>query len=112
MRHRVTVTQIALLLVLAPASLSAQDTSGRTYDLENVTPDEFAGDVRDLPQLPSLAALPAGPRPYRPLLAGPPDTKILEATAPAGSATLEAPELPLAPMPGPLQNFAGLSLSE
>ena len=82
----------------------AQGVESRTYGMERVTPYEFNGDLRDLPKLPSLAA---APRVSRPLLKGPPNTK----QAPARQAVAESINIPipLAPMPGAIQNFAGLN---
>jgi len=83
----------------------AQVVESTTYDMEPVTPYEFRGNVRDLAMLPSP---PAAPPLYRPLLRGPPDTK----KAPTGEVPAESINFPLAPMPGPIQNFAGLSYSD
>jgi hypothetical protein len=78
-----------------------------TYDGAKVTPYEFTGDVRSL-----SAALPSqapAMRPYRPLLRppAPASPKIPLVGAPTKEAA--AVSGPLAPMPSPAQNFAGMS---
>ncbi len=84
---------------------AAQAVESTTYDMEPVAPYEFRGDVRDLTELPSPLA---GPPVYRPLLKGPSDTK----EAQTGQVAAESINLPFAPMPSPIQNFAGLSFSD
>lgn len=89
-----------------PAGMEAVEAV--TYDGPKVTPHEFAGDVRSLRQ-----ALPSETPPirtYRPLLRPPAQPKI----PPAAAATEKAVIIggPLAPMPGPAQNFAGMSRND
>jgi hypothetical protein len=70
--------------------------------IEKVTPAVFNGDVRDLPQIPQAELM-------RPELEPPFDVKQLltEAHVPQ----LEAPNVTLAPMPTPLQNFPDITLT-
>jgi hypothetical protein len=77
-----------------------------TYDGPKVTPHEFTGDLRDLP-LAFRTQAPAE-RPYRPLLRPPAQPKIPRVGAPTEMAA--AVSGPLAPMPSPAQNFAGMNL--
>ncbi|NDP43375.1 MAG: Ig-like domain repeat protein, partial [Aromatoleum sp.] len=88
----------------APAAID-----GVTYGQPKVVPAEFNGD---LAKLPPLAFSKAGETPtvYRPRLQGPLSTKVL----PPNAAQLAAPQFsgPLAPMPSPTQNFAGMSLND
>lgn len=84
--------------------LAAQGLDGKSYDIEGVRPSEYNGDVRNLPQVPVT------PRPE--LVAEvekPMDPQKLAAGARASAA--QQPNIPLAPMPSPSQNFAGLSLN-
>jgi len=92
-----------------PAAAASKPVEGRTYQMESVLPYEFRGDLRDLPQSPFTGAAPR--RAYRPLLTPPKPAKF------AASPALAEPEspstnIPLAPMPGPIQNFAGLSADD
>jgi hypothetical protein len=73
-----------------------------------VFPAEFNGDVRALPAAPSGAST---ARPYRPLLRGPPSTKVPPSTQESTSAP-EPPGGPRPPMPSSIQNFAGLSFND
>jgi hypothetical protein len=80
---------------------------GTTYAGPTVTPETFDGDLRNLPARPS--GVPAT-KPYRPLLRPPGLDKV-----PPPDAPIEAPEPaggPLAPMPSPTQNFAGLNFND
>jgi hypothetical protein len=76
-----------------------------TYDGAKVTPHEFTGDLRHMPL--ALPAQAPAERPYRPLLRPPVPPKLF----PAAAATEKAAAIngPLAPMPSPAQNFAGMS---
>lgn len=73
-----------------------------SYGVETVIPGEFNGDVRDLPQVPNT------PKPQF--------KKQKPVSTKEGPSTGVAPDLPnsspLAPMPSPIQNFAGLSFSD
>jgi hypothetical protein len=92
-----------------PTSAVGQEAEdGMTYGMESVTPYEFRGDVRDLPQFPLKEA--ASRRPYRPLLNPPKAAKFSALSAAAGP---ESPfeNIPLATMPSPVQNFDGLRFS-
>jgi hypothetical protein len=115
---KVRIGAVAILGVVALAILTftfltatraqqdaAQAVESTTYDMEPVAPYEFRGDARDLAELPSPSV---GPPVYRPLLKGPSDTK----KAPTGQVAAESINIPLAPMPSPIQNFAGLSGSD
>src|SRR5438552_13217166 len=78
---------------------------GVTYAGETVVPHRFNGDVRTLPPALPIQERPA--RSYRPLRAPPPVAKV-----PLPGAPPEAPSAittPLAPMPSPTHNFAGLN---
>lgn len=98
---RLTAYVLSSLVCVSYSALAAppdQEVEGRTYAIEAVVPYEFRGDVRDLPWVPSREKIGF----YRPR---PQDHK------PAGDWASE-PEpfnIPLAPMPAPLQNFAGMS---
>ena len=72
------------------------------YGVETVIPDEFNGDVRDLPPAPHAPR--AQMKKQRPV-----GTKV----APPADLVPDLPNsVPLAPMPSPIQNFAGLSFSD
>ncbi|MFI5397141.1 MAG: hypothetical protein ACHQ9S_16510 [Candidatus Binatia bacterium] len=110
-RHRpltragTTVAAWALALVAlgSPWRATAQGIEGTTYEMEKVTPQEFRGNVRNLPRLPP------SPKMYRPLLRGPRSTKIFP-SRPTTFESIPVPfSLPLAQMPGPVEDFAGLS---
>jgi len=98
-------TVCAFPIVGARAAESSQ-VEATTHAGERVVPSRFDGDVRDLPR----PARPPSAKPYRPLLrpARQPKTSLPQITIP------EAPQVPvpLAPMPSPAQNFAGLSFSD
>ena len=72
-------------------------------DILPIAPASFHGDVRHLPQVPHKKG-------ERPELGQPYDFKQLLPEA-NGPQKLE-PNIPLAPMPGTIQNFAGLSFSD
>jgi hypothetical protein len=98
------------LLVGIPHSASAQSlvVEGVTQAQPKVFPLEFRGDLSALRISPlSLGA----PKIYRPRLPGPPATKFNAASPPSPSAP-EAFGGPLAPMPAPIRNFAGLNSSD
>ncbi len=80
------------------SSLEADGTSA--VPIEKITPQEFRGDVRSLPQVTSKAVLEVD-------LKEPSSTK----QAPAGP-TAPGPQVAAAPMPAPLQSFPGLSFSD
>ena len=80
-----------------------------TYDGPKVTPHEFIGDVRHLP--PALPAQAPAELPYRPLLRPPVQPKMPPTAAPTEEAAA-AISGPLAPMPSPAQNFAGMSRTD
>ena len=104
-----------MTLLLGLAGITAHATTadtpaieGTTYAGPAVTPERFDGDLRYLP-----AARPSGApatKPYRPLLHPPAPAKV-----PPPGAPIEAPGLaagPLAAMPSPTRNFAGLNFSD
>ncbi len=79
-----------------------------TYAQPKVFPAEFNGDLSKLPLAPRSTV---EPRPYRPLLRGPPSSKFQGSPPPS----IEAPQPPggpRLPMPSPIQNFAGLSFND
>jgi hypothetical protein len=89
-----------------PQSGAAVDpeVEGIAYGMESVTPAEFRGDVRDLPQFPlKEAAL----RRNRPLLTPPKTRKFFALPLAAGQESLSQ-NIPLATMPIPIQSFDGL----
>ncbi len=79
-----------------------------TYDGPKVTPHEFTGDLRHLP--PALPTQAPAERPYRPRLRPPVSPKIPLVGAPTEKAA--AISGPLAPMPSPAQNFAGMNFND
>ena len=98
---------LALLATLHMGSTPADAADAATaYEGDKVTPFEFEGDVRDLQWL--YPQIYAPPRPYRPLLTLPPSAKP---SSPTVEPDFSAIPTPLAPMPAPIQNFAGLSFS-
>src|SRR5207237_8698157 len=78
------------------------------HEQPRVVPAEFNGDLRNLPMAPSG---PSELRPYRPLLRPPPPTKVRPQN-PEAPAAPQPPVGPRVPMPSPIQNFAGLNLSD
>jgi hypothetical protein len=97
-----------LLLGSSPASAQLPGFDGVTYGQPTVIPGEFNGD---LSLLPPTATTIGAPRFYRPRLRGPATTKFL-AAAPTGSNVAAPSTGPLAPMPSPIQNFAGVSFND
>ena len=103
MRWRACVW-IGLAWMCASALAAAADevVESRTYALEAVTPYAFRGDVRDLPWVPSREkAYFSRSRPE--------NFKITNGKA---SSEPEPANIPFAPMPAPLQSFAGMSLTD
>ena len=101
------LTLLALVATLHVGGPPADAADAVTTGMDKVRPLEFNGDVRDLPLFYSPATV--APRLYRPLLKPPRPTKIrAPAEAPDGSAA----SAPLAPMPSPTQDFAGLSQTD
>ncbi len=97
-----------LLAVAAPASAqAAADGSVAFTGQTPVAAGEFNGDLSKIPFSPSMVG---SPKIYRPRLAGPQVSKD------PGSGTTAAPAAlpvgPAAPMPGTIQNFAGMSLAD
>lgn len=98
------VTSFALVIIVFVGSAAAEANDATpALGMERVIPQEFSGDVRDLFLIRDSA------RPYRPLLAPPrsakPRVSISEPDIPSVI-------IPLVPMPGPVQNFAGMSLTD
>jgi hypothetical protein len=81
---------------------------GVTYEQPKVQPGEFSGDLSRLPREPTTIG---APKIYRPRLQGPPPTKFVTQPGAAPSAP-EQVGGPNAPMPGTIQNFAGLSFND
>jgi hypothetical protein len=100
-----------LTLTGGAATADAQtDAQGAvpTYAGEPVVPSEFNGDVRDLPLPERIGAL--APRKFAPPVRKPPGPLKVGPLAPE---VQEAPlPGPLAPMPSPSANFAGLSRTD
>ncbi len=88
----------------APAAID-----GVTYGQPKVVPTEFNGDLAKLSPL-ALSKAGEAPKVYRPRLQGPLSTKVPAPNA----AQLAAPQFsgPLAPMPSPTQNFAGMNFND
>ncbi len=80
---------------------SAPGIEGQTYNGEKVKPAGYNGDVRKLPPVPSKPKIELD-------LHEPHSTK----RSPSNVIAPETPNLSLAPMPGPLQNFAGLNFDD
>ena len=98
------LTLLAVLATLYVGSVRADaDGAVTAYEGDKVTPFEFDGDVRALPPVS------APRRPYLPRLAPPPSEKL---RTPAEEPAASEASTPLAPMPSPIQNFAGLSLAD
>jgi hypothetical protein len=108
-RRAPVLTLLVLLITvhLGSASVGAAADTVTAYETEKVVPFEFDGDLRDLPQFPLNRA--AARRPYRPLLTPPPKAKL---GAPAKEPDFSEAFTPLAPMPSPIQSFAGLNSSD
>ena len=83
---------------IQPGTPAAPGIVGRTYDGEKVKPAAYDGDVRQLPRIPSRPKIELD-------LQEPPGIK----RPPSGPVAPEAPDIVSGQMPGPLQNFAGLS---
>ncbi len=79
-------------------SVEAEDAETPAYEILKVSPAVFRGDVRNLPLVPQQER-------QRPELARPSNLKRL---LPIGHQQ-EEPNVSLAPMPGPIQNFPGLT---
>src|ERR1700737_3333932 len=90
-----------IVLVFAHPRLTTAQT--KQVAGPGVTPVEFNGDLRKLPQLREQQFPASRWQPRR--LQGPPDTKPNVAVEPSVN-------IPLAPMPGSIQNFSGLNFSE
>ncbi len=98
-------TLFTLLVTLHVGNLPASaQGAAMTIAGEKVKPFEFNGDVRDLPRVSSKAP----PRVY-PLLSLP---RRAKSGAPAKELAPSAISVPLAPMPSPNQDFAGLNFSD
>ena len=85
----------------SPAAGQARSGEARPQSGELVFPDEFDGDVRDLPQVPSTPKIEFESAPPASSRKVPPGQAATEAVSNIG----------LAAMPAPVQNFAGLSFS-
>ena len=103
-------------LLMAPGQAPAARAQGEaptaspsgatgTYDIPKVVPYDFNGDVRDLPQMP------ATPPRMRPVLKGPSNLKQASGTEAPAQTPMSA-TAPAAPMPAPIQNFAGMNYSD
>jgi Peptidase family C25 len=84
--------------------LAAKGLDGVTFDIEAVKPSEFNGDVRDLPQVPATP---------RPELKAENEKPLNPQKVAAGknAPTKQDPNVPLAAMPSPSQNFQGLNFN-
>ena len=98
----------ALLCGASAANAQTDSVEAVTQAQPQVVPAEFNGDLSKLPALPFAA----GEAPvYRPLLRKPLTAKVPSA-APAAPSAPESIGGPRAPMPGPIQNFAGVSKTD
>jgi|KBSSwiStaDraftv2_1062776.scaffolds.fasta_scaffold00786_15 hypothetical protein len=97
------------ILGIASRGAAAQmaESIGVTYGQPKVFPAEFNGD---LSKLPALQITIGEPRIQRPLLRGPPSMKQPTLAPPPPAPAISG--APLVPMPGPLQNFPGLSKTD
>jgi hypothetical protein len=106
-----------LWVVLAMGVLvgsAAQETAVRSAEVEGVAyeqpkvhPGEFSGDLSRLPRAPTTIG---ATKVYRPRLQGPPLTKFVpQPSAPSAPEQIGGPS---APMPGTIENFAGLSFND
>src|SRR5947208_11124919 len=87
----------------ADQAAAGVSVKARTVALPKVAPVVFRGDVRDLPQVPQRELT-------RPELKEPISNKYL--LAEALKPTPEQPNIPLAPMPAPIQNFPGITRTD
>jgi len=101
-RTRRLATLVAVALLSAGA-LAGQTGSVSGVPMPAVTPVELRIDLRNLPQVNNN--LPTGPRPQLDEFPEPPRRK------PTGAVAQAAINTPLAAMPSPAQNFAGLSFN-
>ena len=106
----VSVSAILLAWSFGPVGRASADQAAagvsveaRTVALPKVAPVVFRGDVRDLPQVPQREIT-------RPELKEPISNKYL--LAEALKPTPEQPNIPLAPMPAPIQNFPGITRTD
>jgi hypothetical protein len=109
-RIALTIALFGVLLGAASPARAAQSSeiAGVTYGQPKVIPGEFNGDLSRLPLAPKAVRVPPI---YRPLLRAPPSTKFMTAT-PQPPLAPQTSGAPLAPMPSPIQNFAGLSSND
>jgi hypothetical protein len=110
LRAGLSSTFAALIFASSIAAAQAPGAAGITYGQPKVVPAEFNGDLSKLPRAPAGAAISQN-KPYRPRLPGPPSMKILT-VGPESASAPQAPSGPLAPMPSPIQNFAGLNFND
>ena len=98
---------IVFALALGAAAPSrAQSGMVSTVDGPKVVPAEFNGDLRLLPKAPLG---PVSPKPYRPRLKGPSGAKSGGGT---GASSPRSPPGLNPPMPGTIQNFAGMNFTD
>jgi hypothetical protein len=97
---------LALLIAVSAWSERAHAAEGEvaTSAMPAVTPQDFRGDVRNLP----LVVAP--PRPHRPRPAGPSAPGVVSGSEP--EVAPRAAVTPRGPMPSPTQDFAGLTFSD
>ena len=102
-----SIVIIVLLTLLSPATkVIAASSDSVAREMEKVTPHEFNGDVRNLPQAPTQRRL------YLHPVLKPSGTKKTTGLFYEPAFPSLDINIPLAPMPGPVQNFAGLSFSD
>ncbi len=88
---------------LSKEELAAKGMDGITYDIAGIRPSEYNGDVRDLPAVPSIPKIEVEVEKELN-----PEKVAAGAAAPVSNTPNN---IPLAPMPSPTQNFAGLSFN-
>ena len=111
----VSIPSLCGALILSGLPSIALDAGAQSTGIEAVTqaqpqvvPAEFDGDLSKLPPLPfGVGEVP----PYRPLLR-PPRPTLRPSAAPAAPFAPEIIGGPRVPMPGPIQNFAGMSKTD
>jgi Peptidase family C25 len=84
--------------------LAAKGLDGISTDIQGVKPSEYNGDLRDLPQVSAQLRPELAPEMEMPL-------NPAKVAAGANASTVQEPNIPLAPMPSPAQNFQGLSFN-
>ena len=106
--HRISCAAAAGILLALTIGVAAPAAAqiGKTVDGPKVVPFDLNIDLRLLPKLPAGSV---APKLYRPLLKGPQGAKSGGGAAPSAPAGTPGAR---APMPGTIQNFAGLNFAD